>query len=525
MTRLPVILLFVLLALPGHAQEPGYTEDKALGGGITELGRSLTDIRRALKPWQQPRPAAVAEARRLVPLLEAASFKEREQATAALFDLLRESEPVVRKHLDPEGDHPPETRARLRWLSRAELNDPVMPLRGLLEWIRVQELSSLLPELAAIRSENFDPALERQFVDLVRQLAANKNNDQDHRVTLLAWSKHERPLLRRAASQALRTIEDLTPLLDDPDEDTALETAIRLLQNRDGDKAEAIKTFNWLSKSFDASIAARADWAAETARTGGGFDLPTSIVSAANSAEGERGLVIAGGNQPEVHRLAPDGTKMAVWKFDVEFIGDVIPMANGHFLLAVSEQRGRYALLGINERGKVVWRERQPDYACPNLLSNGHIIVTDGDEVRELDRNRKVIWRYTIQSDRGRMAWRTNTGTTLVALTRAVLEVNEEKEIIWQMAFPTDYVISCQGLPSGNRLLVLGSSNRVIEVTPDKRIVWEWKAPEGVDLWDSFRLPNGNLLAKTKGGALELSYGKRLLWQTAFGNAGHVRRL
>lgn len=530
MRHLSAILCFILLALVANAAEPpGYTEDHALGGGITELGRSLSDIRAALKPWQQPRPEALTEARRLVPLLDVSSFEERDQAMAALYNLLRESEPALRSLINPHGDHPPETRARLRWLSRADLNDPVMPLRGLLEWIRVQQLSTLLPELAAIRPENFDPALEHQFVDVVRQLADAAENE--HRVTLLAWRNHQRPLLRRAAAHALRELEDLTPLLDDPDEATALHAAIRHAQAGKAGKAgtaTAIDTLHWLRNSFNPSIAARAAWAAESAShfgDGAGFDLPSSIVSAADPVRDGRGLVIAGGNRPEVHRLAPDGQKMAEWAFDLDFIGDVIPMRDGHFLLATRDRRGTYALLKINDKGKIVWREKQPDYACPNLLSNGHIIVADDNQVRELDHDGKVIWRYEVRAGRGRMAWRTITGTTLIALTGSLIEVNEEKDIVWQYDFPNDYVVSCQGLPDGNRLLVLKLSNRVIEITPEKKIVWEWTAPGDVALWDSFRLPNGNLLAKTNGGALEVSYGKRLLWQMEFGDAGHVRRL
>jgi len=518
--RLYFAILFPLLALlhSGAAEPPDYTEDHALGGGVTELGRSLADIRNALEPWQKPRPGAVETARELIPRLDAPDFKARDQAMAELLALMRESESAIRHVVNPDGDHPPETRNRLRWLRQADLNDPVMPLRGLLEWIRIQKLSALLPELAAIRAEHFDPGLEQQFIDLVGELS-----NPQQRVTLLAWSKHERPLLRRAAAQALHKIEDLTPLLDDSDESAALAAAIRLGQQGDASGADTLKQ---LRKSANPSIAGRATWAADTAVHDPKLDLPHSIVSAADPGRGERGLVVAGGNRPEVHRLAADGKRVAEWAFDVMFIGDVIPLKDGGFLLAVRENRGTYALLGINEKGKVVWREQQPDYPCPNLLSNGHILVASDDEVRELDNQRKVIWRYDLQRHgRGRMAWRTVTGTTLIGLSRSVIEVDEAKNLVWEMAFPDDYVVSCQGLPSGNRLLILKYSNRVIEVTPAKKIVWEWDAPEGVTLWDSFRLPNGNLLAKTENGALELSYGKRLLWKMDFGDAGHIRRL
>lgn len=64
-------------------------------------------------------------------------------------------------------------------------------------------------------------------------------------------------------------------------------------------------------------------------------------------------------------------------------------------------------------------------------------------------------------------------------------------KIIWQVtpkdlghAIPTDaskfyspYVSSAQRLPNGNTLIDEGSDGRVIEVTPEKEIVWEWISP------------------------------------------------
>ena len=73
-----------------------------------------------------------------------------------------------------------------------------------------------------------------------------------------------------------------------------------------------------------------------------------------------------------------------------------------------------------------------------------------------------------------------------------VLEFNPiTLEIEWQLtpkelghAIPTDaskfyspYVSSAQRLPNGNTLVTEGSDGRIIEVTPDHEIVWEWISP------------------------------------------------
>ena len=73
-----------------------------------------------------------------------------------------------------------------------------------------------------------------------------------------------------------------------------------------------------------------------------------------------------------------------------------------------------------------------------------------------------------------------------------VLEFNPVTlEVIWKLtpkelghAIPTDaskfyspYVSSAQRLPNGNTLVTEGSDGRLIEVTPDHEIVWEWISP------------------------------------------------
>lgn len=73
-----------------------------------------------------------------------------------------------------------------------------------------------------------------------------------------------------------------------------------------------------------------------------------------------------------------------------------------------------------------------------------------------------------------------------------VLEFNPVTlEVVWKLtpkelghAIPTDaskfyspYVSSAQRLPNGNTLVTEGSDGRLIEVTPDHEIVWEWISP------------------------------------------------
>ena len=65
-----------------------------------------------------------------------------------------------------------------------------------------------------------------------------------------------------------------------------------------------------------------------------------------------------------------------------------------------------------------------------------------------------------------------------------VLEIDPRtQEIVWQyqgtqeQPFESPYLGSCQRLPNGNTLITESVAGRGFEVTPDKRIVWEWLNP------------------------------------------------
>ncbi len=64
-----------------------------------------------------------------------------------------------------------------------------------------------------------------------------------------------------------------------------------------------------------------------------------------------------------------------------------------------------------------------------------------------------------------------------------VLEIDPvAMKLVWSYAAPGFYsfnIGSAQRLPNGNTLIDEGATGRVFEVTPDKRIVWEYLAPPG----------------------------------------------
>jgi hypothetical protein len=108
----------------------------------------------------------------------------------------------------------------------------------------------------------------------------------------------------------------------------------------------------------------------------------------------------------------------------------------------------RVPTAAIGPEGRVEWRLPVGAIHDLHLLPDGHILYQDGwTRIVELDEHRKPIWDYNAKRNG-------NAGRTV--------EVH---------AF--------QRLPDGNTLLVnchAGRDNpQIIEVTPDKKVVWSFR--------------------------------------------------
>ncbi len=77
-----------------------------------------------------------------------------------------------------------------------------------------------------------------------------------------------------------------------------------------------------------------------------------------------------------------------------------------------------------------------------------------------------------------------------------------------------------QPLPSGN-VLITSLTGRVIEVTREKKIVWECRH---VGASDAFRLPNGNTLITGQNQFVEMTPDKKIVWSKGGCQYGTARR-
>lgn len=527
-----------------------FTLDEAIGGtGITDL--KPDEIAAAIRPYQTLPEDLQERVTNLVNQLEADAFRDREDIRAQLLAIAQTesaADSVFREFQTKA--LPPESRQHLHWLLNQHSGDPIMPLRGLLEWTRLEKPAGILSHLERIHPANLDRALKDQFL-LCADLARS-----DDIPRLNAWVESPRKILRHAAIRGFLAVDpkahanEFLHLLKDNDPHLRLEAALALGK---ASRPECLAPLQALLDEDDFHIRARAGYAlnqlagkwlgftggdkaereratkAMRALTTTSLNFPLTLPHSVTGAPGSgRRIVTAGGNDATIRIFGADGKLAIEKKTPYHFIGDVIPMGDGKYFLTVTERFGIHRNL--------LWDEAQPDrmkkigrpghsYPCPNIISDGHILLC-GDGLSELDETFKKIRHHPLP-ETGRMAWKTVHGTTLVALHQRVNEYDPSGKLVWSKPFTDDFVVCCQGLENGNVLIVLEESNRLVEFNHDGDIVWEWSPDDArlaITLWDTTRLDNGNHLIKTRSAALELSPGGRVLWFKRFGNAGQVRK-
>jgi hypothetical protein len=175
-------------------------------------------------------------------------------------------------------------------------------------------------------------------------------------------------------------------------------------------------------------------------------------------------------------------------------------------------ESGNCRIIEVDKDGKIVKqiplsvqnKHYHRDTRMARALINGHYLVcheADG-AVREYNSNGKVVWEYFL--DLGNRpaspghgveghgtevygAIRLNNGNTLIAggNNNRVMEITPDKKINWQIdqkdlpGITLAWVTTLQKLPNGN--LIIGNCHagpgnpQLIEVTRDKKVVWTFK--------------------------------------------------
>lgn len=166
--------------------------------------------------------------------------------------------------------------------------------------------------------------------------------------------------------------------------------------------------------------------------------------------------------------------------------------AKGHPFACTDYTQGKVFL--VSAEGKAEW-----DYPAANcndlwVLPNGNLLFNTGHGVREVNRNKEVVFDYQSKSE----------------------------------------IYACQRLTNGNTFIGECNSGRLLEVEPGGRIAKEVRLlPEGKDgghayMRNARRLPNGHYLVAHYGGGVVREYdadGRTVLTIPAAGGPHSVARL
>jgi outer membrane protein assembly factor BamB len=236
-----------------------------------------------------------------------------------------------------------------------------------------------------------------------------------------------------------------------------------------------------------------------------------------------------------------------LWSIPIRDIHDVQPLENGNWLL----QTAFTNVIEVDREGKEVWRYeagKTPQGGAIEIhafrrLENGLTMIAESGAARivEVDRDGKVVHRIALSVPNPdahrdtRLVRPTPNGNYLVAHEALGLarEYDRTGKIVWEYNVGTK-LYSAVRLKNGNTLIGTGDGHRVIEVNAEKEIVWQLQEKElpGVQLaWITMvdRLDNGNTwIVNCHAGpenpqVLEVSPAKKVVWTLKdfdrFGNA------
>ncbi|PIQ27915.1 hypothetical protein COW36_08870 [bacterium (Candidatus Blackallbacteria) CG17_big_fil_post_rev_8_21_14_2_50_48_46] len=182
-----------------------------------------------------------------------------------------------------------------------------------------------------------------------------------------------------------------------------------------------------------------------------------------------------------------------------------IRLPSGNTLFA---DAGSDTVYEVSKSGQIRWqfppsdksseiRLHRPVKAMRKLNGNTIIVDQGNHRVIEINPQNKIVWQYGITSSVGITRGRIYSPSDMQVLkgghflitdtdNHRVIEVNQDEEIVWQFGNPENKLGSGYGshsnqlnapsqafrMPNGNTLIADSENRRVVEVNPEKEIVW-----------------------------------------------------
>lgn len=223
-------------------------------------------------------------------------------------------------------------------------------------------------------------------------------------------------------------------------------------------------------------------------------------------------LYVDFGNQA-VKVISEENETVFERKFKTE-IDTCQPLPDGTIVVGVCDEH-RPRIVELSRDGQIrkevlLQATATPDHPGPLVhhqiqkvrkLQNGNYLVcqTQHGLVREYDQTGKIVWEFQLKDNNPWCAVRLKNGNTLIGAgyyttkPTEVIEVSPEKKIVWTLAnsdLPKHFnmvrtVYDVQRLSNGNTAVfsfVWTSKGEkgvdAFEITPGKRVVWEFDHPE-----------------------------------------------
>jgi len=143
----------------------------------------------------------------------------------------------------------------------------------------------------------------------------------------------------------------------------------------------------------------------------------------------------------------------------------------------------------ISDEGKILWQ--YPAERCNDIwaLPNGDILFNTGNGVKEVTRDKKIVFSYESKSEIY-ACQRLSNGNTFIACSDhngepRIVEVDQSGKIVWQLSknelpgIELKFMAGMQYLPNGNLLLTnwvghneFGNAPHAFEVTREKKVIW-----------------------------------------------------
>ncbi|MBZ2186466.1 MAG: alpha/beta hydrolase fold domain-containing protein [Bryobacter sp.] len=172
--------------------------------------------------------------------------------------------------------------------------------------------------------------------------------------------------------------------------------------------------------------------------------------------------------------------------------------------LLLSDHGPRGEILAMDwPSGKIHWTRKNGRGHDVQSLPNGHVLFTIAPEKRvvELDEKQQEVWSYSEGLEHPLSAQRLGNGNTLIgdARTGKLIEVTPDKRVVWKYEgahLANMRMRNSRRTAAGTTLIAEEAIAKIHEVDASGKEIWSWQAPNGANrrAYQALRLENGNTL-------------------------------